>query len=234
MGSDDFYHLKKRSQLKRNAKKTKEYKNSILIVCEGEQTEKNYFESFPVPNIIVATIGTGMNTESLVDEAIEKWIDFSKENKFYEKLWCVFDRDSFCQKSYDGAFKKVIYEEKKLNRKYKRRVGRKINISIAYSNEAFELWYLLHFDYIDSSLSRSEYKRMLTERMKKKYKKNDPSIYQFFENLSKTTDGQKGQLFAINNAKKLRDNIPNGLKHNYNPSTKVDLLVEELNTYLKL
>jgi len=234
MGSDDLYHLKKRKQLKRNKKKTKEYKNSMLIVCEGEQTEKNYFESFPVSNIKVKTIGTGRNTESLIGQAIEEWINFSEENKFYEKLWCVFDRDSFCQRSYDGAFRKVVTEEKKLNRKFKRRVGRKINISIAYSNEAFELWYLLHFDYIDSSLSRSEYQRMLTARMNKKYEKNDPSIYQFFENLSKSTNGQKGQLFAINNAKKLRVKIPNGLKHNYNPSTKVDLLVEELNTYLKL
>ena len=163
MGSDNFYHLKKRSQLKRKSKKTKEYRNSILIICEGEKTEPNYFQSFPISNIKVKTIGTGRNTESLVDEAIKKWIEFSKEDEFYERLWCVFDRDRFSQNSYDSAFKKVNDEEKRLNRRYKRKAGRKINISIAYSNEAFELWYLLHFDYIDSALSRSEYKRMLTE-----------------------------------------------------------------------
>ena len=234
MGSDNFYHFKKRSQLKRKSKKTKEYRNSILIICEGEKTEPNYFQNFPVSNIKVKTIGTGRNTESLVDAAIKKWIEFSKEDEFYERLWCVFDRDSFSQNSYDSAFKKANDEEKRLNRRYRRKAGRKINISIAYSNEAFELWYLLHFDYIDSALSRSEYKRMLTERMKKKYKKNDPSMYQFFENLSKETNCKKGQSFAINNAKKLRESTTDGQKSNHNPSTKVDLLVEELNKYLKI
>ncbi|WP_457552024.1 RloB family protein [Desulfobacula sp.] len=233
MGSENLYHFKKRKQLKRKIKIIKEYKDSILIVCEGEKTEPNYFQSFPVSNIRVKTIGTGRNTESLVVQAIKKWEDFSEENEFYEKLWCVFDRDSFSQQSFDGAFKMAISEEKRINRKYKRKVGRNINISIAYSNEAFELWYLLHFDYIDSALSRSEYKRMLTERMGEKYKKNDPSAYNFFENLSKGTNNQKGQIFAIKNAKKLRSNINNNPKRNHNPSTKVDLLVEELNKYLK-
>ncbi len=234
MGSDNLHHLKKRGQLKRIIRKLKEYKNSILIVCEGGKTEPNYFQSFPVSNIKVKTIGMGRNTESLVEEAIRKWIEFSEDNEFYEKLWCVFDRDSFPQRAYDDAFKKVKTEEKRLNRKYKRKVGRKIKISIAYSNEAFELWYLLHFDYIDSAISRSKYKRMLTARMGKTYRKNDSSIYLFFEKLSRDTDDRKGQRTAIKNAKKLRDSIPGDEKHNHNPSTGVDLLVEELNKYLKV
>jgi RloB-like protein len=233
MGSDNFYHLKKRRQLKRKSRKTREYRNSILIICEGEETEPNYFQNFPVSNIKVKTIGTGRNTESLVDEAIKKWIEFSEEDEFYERLWCIFDRDSFSQNSYDSAFKKANDEEKRLNRRFKRRAGRRINISIAYSNQAFELWYLLHFDYIDSALSRSEYKRMLTGRMEKKYEKNDPSMYQFFEILSKKTNCQKGQKFAIANAKKLRKGLNKELRHNHCPSTTVDKLVEELNKYLK-
>ena len=74
---------------------------------------------------------------------------------------------------------------------------------------------------------------MLTARMGKEYKKNDPSMYLFFEKLSKKTHDRKGQRYAVNNAKKLRDSITNEQKHNHNPSTKVDLLVEELNKYLK-
>ncbi len=234
MGSENRYHFRKRKQIERKVKTIREYKDSILIVCEGKKTEPTYFQSFPVSNIRVKTIGTGRNTESLVIEAIKRWESFSEENKFYEKLWCVFDRDSFSQQSFDDAFKIAKKEEKRLNRRYMRRAGREINILIAYSNEAFELWYLLHFDYIDSALSRSEYKRMLTEKMGKEYKKNDPSVYNFFATLSKTTNNQKGQNFAIKNAKKLRDNINNKLKRNHNPSTKVDLLVEELNKYLKI
>lgn len=233
MGSENLHHLKKKGRIERKVRKNKEYKDSILIVCEGVKTEPYYFESFPVSNIKVKTIGTGCNTESLVDKAIKEWISYSNNNEFYEKLWCVFDRDSFHQDSYNNAFIKVKTEEKRLNTKF-RKQERKIIISIAYSNEAFELWYLLHFDYIDSALSRSEYNRMLTERMGQEYKKNDPTIYQFFDKLSKDTGDQKGQRNAINNAKKLRNSITSAQKHNHNPSTTVDLLVEELNKYLKI
>lgn len=106
MVNDKLFHKKKRGKLQRRSKKTKDYKDSILIVCEGEKTEPNYFNSFPITNIKVKTIGTGRNTESLVDEAVRKWIEFASEDEFYERLWCVFDRDSFSQKSYDGAFQK--------------------------------------------------------------------------------------------------------------------------------
>ena len=229
MVRDKLFHKGKKKRIERKSQKVKEYKDSILIICEGEKTEPYYFESFPISNINVKTIGTGRNTESLVDEAIRKWIEFSQENEFYEKLWCVFDRDSFIQSSYDGAFKKATDEEKRLNRRYRKKVGREIKISIAYTNEAFELWYLLHNDYIDSPLSRSQYEKMLSQRMGKKYKKNDPAIYQFFEELSKSTNMHKGQNFAIRNAQRLRDTNTNGLRRNINPSTKVDLLVSELN-----
>ncbi len=233
MVNDKLFHKKKRGQLQRKSKKNRTYKNSILIVCEGEKTEPNYFNSFPITNIKVKAIGTGQNTESLVDEAIRKWIEFASEDEFYEKLWCVFDRDSFSNSSYNDAFQKVENEKRKLNRKYKKKAGRLIDISIAYSNEAFELWYLLHFDYINTALSRSQYKDMLTCRMGKTYKKNDPNIYYFFEKLAQETNNQKGQDVAIKNAKQLIANVTKGLARNSNPSTEVYLLVEELNSYIK-
>jgi len=74
---------------------------------------------------------------------------------------------------------------------------------------------------------------MLSERLNKKYKKNDADIYQSLDELSYKCRGHKGQKFAIKNAKKLRTLIQDGHPHNYNPSTSVDLLVEELNQYLK-
>ena len=115
------------------------------------------------------------------------------------------------------------------------RGDRKIKIFIAYSNEAFELWYMLHFDYFDQALSRDRYQAMLTKRMGKKYRKNDPDIYSFFEILCQKTNGYKGQPFALRNARKLRESIADlsPEPHNHNPSTSVDLLVAELNTYLK-
>lgn len=233
MGTDNLYYEKRKGRLARKSRKVKEYKNSILIVCEGEQTEPNYFKSFRISNIQVKTIGTGKNTNSLVIDAINKWKVFAEEQQYFERLWCVFDRDDFPQENYNQAFETIDIEAKILNRKYKRRVGRELKIAIAHSNQAFELWYLLHYNYIDSACNRSEYKRMLSDRMGKTYEKNDLKMYQTLQELSQTTNGRQGQLFAINNAKKLRDRSLSDSTYRDNPSTSVDILVEELNKYLK-
>ncbi len=232
MGSDDCHHFTKKRALKRRKKNSREYKDSILIICEGSETEVKYFKSFPVTNIKVETIGTGRNTISLISEAIEIWKGFADDHTFYERLWCVFDRDDFPLQNYNEAFDKIEFEEQKLNKKFKKQTKREIKISIAYSNQAFELWYLLHYDYITASIDRSEYKRMLTKRMGKKYRKNDPDIYGLLKKLSDDTHTLQGQTYAISNAKKLYSSIK-GLKHNHNPSTTIHLLVEELNKYLK-
>lgn len=233
MGTDNVYHNRRKGSLARKSKKIKKYKNSILIVCEGEQTEPNYFRSFWISNIKVKTIGIGKNTISLVKEAIERWKEFAKAQQYFEHLWCVFDRDDFPPEQYNQAFKTIDSEAQRLNKRYKKQIGRELKIAIAYSNQAFELWYLLHYDYIDSACDRSQYKKMLSDRMGKKYEKNDPKMYQFLQALSQSTNDKKGQLFAIRNAKKLRSKSKPILSHKDDPSTSVDILVEELNQYLK-
>lgn len=233
MGSDNIFHFKKRGTLSRKAKRLKEYRNSILIICEGEKTEPYYFKSFPASTVNVRTIGTGKNTVSLITEATNLWKDFAKEGFIYERLWCVFDKDDFPAQNYNKAFETIKNEQKKLNRTYKKKTGREIKINIAYSNEAFELWYLLHYIYFDTKISRSKYILKLKALMGKDYKKNDPEMYKRLKKIAETTNGVNGQLFAIRNAKRLRANIPKEQWHNQNPSTTVDCLVEELNRHLK-
>jgi len=233
MGSDDFFWTKKRGKLKRKSSLNKTYKNSILIVCEGEKTEPNYFNKFPTSNVVVKTVGSGMNTVSLVDYAVQKWQEYAAEEKYFENLWCVFDKDSFPVEQYNKAFESIPIHQKRLNKRFKKNAGRFIEIKSAHTNEAFELWYLLHFDCIDIGLSRNQYKSMLSTRMGKKYKKNDPEMYQFLENLAIQTNGRQGQAFAIKNATKLKENIPENQLHNQNPSTNVDILVGLLNEHIK-
>jgi len=224
MGSDNLHHKKRAGRLKRERRKIREYKNSILIICEGEKTEPEYFEKFPITNINVVTIGIGKSNIALIEDAIVVWKKNADEGKYFERLWCVFDRDDFPLRNYNQAFKSILSEETRLNKKFRKKTGRNVNINIAYSNQAFELWYLLHFDYINTALDRSQYQEMLSQRMNRRYKKNDPNMYSL---LSKSQD------FAIKNAKKLKASINMALKHNHNPSTTVYKLVEELNTYLK-
>lgn len=41
----------------------------ILIVCEGKNTEKTYFDQFRLSSAQLVTLGNGYNTVSLVKEA---------------------------------------------------------------------------------------------------------------------------------------------------------------------
>jgi hypothetical protein len=126
----------------------------------------------------------------------------------YDRVWAVFDRDSFKASSFNSAIMKA-----KAN-----------GIECAWSNEAFELWYILHFDYMNTGVSRVQYKQMLSERLKKPYKKNDPTMY---INL------QKLQYIAIQNAETLyKFYQPQHNPTNDNPCTKVHELVMELNEHL--
>lgn len=212
MGTDNLHHKKRTGLFKRERKKIREYKNSILIVCEGERTEPEYFKKFPINNINVTTIGTGTSNITLIKDAITIWKTKANEGKYFERLWCVFDRDDFPSQNYNQSFENISNEEARLNNKYRKKTGRKIQIRIAYSNQAFELWYLLHFDYIDAELDRSDYSNMLSKRMKQRYKKNDSNMYSLLN---------KFQDVAIRNAKRLERSIKEKPKHNHNPSTTV-------------
>jgi len=233
MGSEDIFWFKKKGKLEREKKLIKEYSDSLLIVCEGGQTEPNYFKSFQTSGVKIKIIGKGKNTTSLVNDAIKEWKKSATEGIFFERLWCVFDRDDFPQEYYNQAFESVITEEERLNHRYRSKTGRNISIKIAYSNEAFELWFLLHFDYHTTGYKRHQYKKLLSKRLNKKYKKNDPNIYNDLLILAQKTNNIQGQNFALKNALKLRKRNKINNSHNINPSTSVDQLVIELNKHLK-
>lgn len=181
----------------------------FLIVCEGKKTEPNYFKSFPVNKKVINLDiqGDGLNTISLV----EKTIELKEEGKYNadnnDEVWCVFDRDSFPPQNFNAAISRAESND----------------IKVAYSNEAFELWYLLHFHYYDTAISRKDYQSMLTKLLEHKYEKNSKIIY------DEIKDKQEN---AIKHAKRLLQayNLPNPEQDN--PSTTVHLLVEELNKFI--
>jgi hypothetical protein len=86
----------------------------------------------------------------------------------------------------------------------------------------FEIWYLLHYNYIDAGFSRTQYQAKLTELMKVAYQKNAPDMYKRL---------QKRQYIALQNAQKLYNRkIQTGTPPaQQNPVTTVFKLVERLN-----
>ena len=57
-------------------------------------------------------------------------------------------------------------------------LARNNGIDVAYSNDAFELWYLLHFHFYNTGISRQDYQNMLTKLLGHEYKKNSETIYE--------------------------------------------------------
>jgi hypothetical protein len=148
----------------------------ILIVCEGKKTEPNYFLGFRVTNDIY---GTGLETIRVVEKAKE----INDAEGPFDQIWCIFDRDSFPPADFDNAIKIVESLKHK-------------GFRIAYSNEAFELWYVLHFEYLTAALPRDRYIEKMSEYLGQKYKKGNPKIYQFLQ-----ANGNEDQ--AIKNAERL-------------------------------
>jgi hypothetical protein len=200
---------------------TKTKRKRYLIVCEGEKTEPNYFESLKLslPKGVLEVvdfriIGEGFNTESLVQQAItlgKKWE--SESGREIDKLWVVFDKDSFLPAAFNNAIQLCINTPK---------------TEAAWSNEAFEIWYLLHFEFYNTGISRDSYK----QRIQANFRDNglDGFIYaknrkDMFELLSKY-----GNLnLAIKHAKNLDDSYSGARDYaNQNPCTMVYRLVSEL------
>src|SRR4051794_12153848 len=144
---------------------SKEPLERFLIVCEGERTEPNYFEGFRVPSVVLDIHGTGFNTLRVVQEAIRLKLEGR-----YDQVWCVFDRDIFPAQHFNEAIRLAV----------------QAGIQVAYSNEAFELWYLLHFDFHDTAIRRADYITKLEAKIGKKYKKNSGDMYDILESRQET------------------------------------------------
>ena len=184
----------------------------FLIVCEGEKTEPNYFRSFPVDKKVINLDikGEGRNTRSLVEKAIELKND--SESDETDRFWCVLDRDKNPKNPNDSQnFNSAIT------------LARNNGIDVAYSNDAFELWYLLHFHFYNTGISRQDYQNMLTNLLGHEYKKNSDTIYEELKNK---------QQDAIKHAKRLLQEYDRPNPESDNPSTTVHLLVEELNSFI--
>jgi len=182
---------------------TRDTSERFLIVCEGEKTEPNYFWSFPVPKKVIDVQGFGFNTTALVERALEL-----KNQEHYDQVWCVFDRDDFPVENFNRAIA----------------LAKQHGICVAYSNQAFELWYLLHFHYYNTGINRDAYKAKLSNLLGHEYRKNSETIYEEIMPLQKA---------ALRNAAKLLEQYSPPKPADDDPSTTVHLLVEQLNRFVR-
>ena len=192
---------------------------NYLIVCEGKQTEPNYFNGLKkkinekygnkvdvlIPSIEVK--GTGKNTTDLVNHT-DKFVNYS--NKRYGQVWVVFDKDDYNDEQFNSAIKNCDY-------------------NVAWSNPNFELWILSHLKRVTKYISKDDILKELNKEFQKnglgEYKKNDENI---FEKLTK----DKGLDKAIENCETMELLNKEGQASKRNPMTKAYKVIEGLKEYL--
>ncbi len=195
---------------------------TIVIVCEGKETEVDYFNGFNsrytrVDVIVPDKNSRGKNKskstdpESLVEKAI-----YYKENKYDidekdgDRVWCVFDVD--INYNNNNAVKSKIDEIEKA-----KKISDKKKIKLGISNPCFELWYLLHYEYTTATLRNYDAVKQKLDKYIDNYEKNE-SIY----------DELKEQVYdAIERGKRLKKyhedlgkKLPNVEKDNYKATAK--------------
>jgi len=204
----------------------KKYKYLFLIVCEDQKTEPSYFEKFksqiPEDSIFLKSVGVGRDPKGVVERAIIERDNLIKESKKeVDEVWIVFDKDDA-----DENAKKIKNFEDAFS------ISEKEEFSVAYSNEVFELWLLLHFTRVDrnTALPRKKVYELLQEQIRKteKYKSY---IYDHAQPSEKTIAiiFEIGSVDnAISRAQVLFENQKGNKPINANPSTAVHLLILRL------
>lgn len=201
---------------------TRDPRKFYLIVCEGTKTEPNYFEALKVDlikgsikTVDIDIYGEGMNTLSLVDRALKLKlkVEFNCSRRV-DKLWIVFDKDSFTPRSFNNAITRC------------RDLGPEV--CCAWSNEAFELWYLLYFHFYNTPLSRDQYQSLIESNFRPflgqdfKYEKNSKDMYAHLKEHGNIEN-------ALRNAKTLADTYSGRRDYaKQNPCTMVYTLMQDL------
>lgn len=226
MGSDDLFRKRRIARQQRKHEYKNPKANSYLIVTEGQRTEPLYFKGLNkliqeqiggavdiVEAPVIDIYGKGCATGKLI-EITDQIVKNAKI--MYQNIWVVFDKDDF--DDFDQAI------EKGSNKGY----------SVAWSNQSFEYWLYLHFFYSDSALHRDDWESKLNDIFKQ-YELGDGTYKKNYEEIYALVNRYDGVNTAIRNAKRRMADFEKSGKtaSEYDPGTKVHVLVENLKKYLE-
>ena len=79
-----FLEKRKEQNIARFKNNSKVIKQSFLIICEGENTEPDYFNEFKLGSAKVEAVGKGMNTISLVRQAVQLKKEYLKRDMKFD------------------------------------------------------------------------------------------------------------------------------------------------------
>ena len=181
----------------------------ILVVAEGEVTEKDYLEGFKQfqknPRVNFRFVGGAGDPLAIVDMAKDLY-DEAKgrakkerdENLRFDAVWCVFDRDDHAH--FNQA----------------RQTAGDREFELAISNPCFELWLLLHFADSPGMQDRSEIQSRVRQQLPGYDKHVD------------FKDFEQGYADAVRRARRLDEQAERDGEQHRNPTTGVWRLTESI------
>ncbi|HBG75202.1 MAG: hypothetical protein A2X25_12870 [Chloroflexi bacterium GWB2_49_20] len=186
----------------------------ILIVCEGAETEPNYFESLrrylKLSTVQIRIKDRAGAPISVVDEAqnqIKKREQDIRDGRTdilsFESVWCVFDVEN---PHHNQTFDRAVF------------LADQNNYQLAVSNPAFEFWYILHFERTTRPFANGD---ELKEHLRHHIPRYQPAL-PVFDSLVASTQT------AVQHANSILEKHPEGELRFPNPSTQVHLLVQEM------
>jgi hypothetical protein len=194
----------------RKAGSRKSYER-VLVVCEGEKSELNYFKeianTYRIPTLVTVDHAQKRTEPMQIIETARKKLE--KEPDF-EWVYVVFDRDEH------QTYQQALVEAKELDRTYRTSQKQKVRFIAIPSVPCFEFWLLLHYKYHDTRLTTAEAIKHLKKELPN-YSKTMTGIFEITE---------KKLLQAKQHAAKLRESFKPD--DGQDPYTEVDQLIEHL------
>jgi hypothetical protein len=202
----------------------------LLIVCEDQKTEPAYFGQFagqfPEETMFIKTVGAGLDPKGVAERALDEKTNLEiQAGRDVDYVWIVFDIDDAALNStrfqrFQEAF--TIAAENKIH--------------IAWSNEAFELWLLLHLTEVDSrrAMRRQEIYELLESEIQKhagyehyEYDHGNPEILAIIRAIGSEADAiQRAERLVAAHTQARREPI------NANPCTHVHYLILKLQEWI--
>ena len=158
--------------------KNLQVRNKFYILTNGKETEKNYFDLIKSKKSIY-----NVKVEYHNDDPYGL-VKYGTTLTDANQVWCVFDIDNTMK---DKSLIPAI------------ELSNGSNVQIAFSNMAFEVWLLSHFDKIEKEMNNEkliiEMDKLLTNRLNlnKKYDKSDKELLKkyFIPNLDNAVNNTK-------------------------------------------
>jgi hypothetical protein len=179
-------------------------RRTLLIVCEGEQTEFLYFQAlkhdFHLANVQIDIVPSSRDSHSIVREAMSR----HGANQF-DEVWCVFDHEFV---PHNARFAPAVAE------------ARRHGFRLGVSNPAFEFWLLLHYRRTTQAFTDNDELIRILKRDYPEYEKNR-ECYDDLRDRQEQAIENAGWVLREQERVSPGDAFPH-------PSTHVHLLVQHL------